>query len=124
MRRKRRLRMTTTEALALARLRQWSAERQALKNGKIHNYLRMPGRPSDNASTNRFDAALVRCIDFEREFGKLPTDSQTLLLLAYREKQPQLTIAQITGWSPRAISYKLPAALADLSRVLDKADLL
>jgi DNA-directed RNA polymerase specialized sigma24 family protein len=116
--------MNTTEALALARLRQWSAERQALKNGKIHNYLRQPGRPTDTANTNRYDAALVRCIDFEREFGKLPTDTQTLLLMAYREKQPQVTIAQITCWSPRAISYKLPAALADLARLLDKADLL
>jgi DNA-directed RNA polymerase specialized sigma24 family protein len=116
--------MTTTEVLALARLRQWSAERQALKNGKIHNYLRAPGRPTDSAKTNRYDAALVRVIDFEREFGKLPTDTQTLLLLAYREKQPQRTIAEITGWSPRAISYKLPAALLDLARVLDKADLL
>lgn len=47
-----------------------------------------------------------------------------MLLLAYREKQPQRTIAEITGWSPRAISYKLPAALLDLARVLDKADLL
>jgi hypothetical protein len=46
------------------------------------------------------------------------------LVMAYREKQPQRTIAQITGWSPRAISYKLPAALLDLSNVLDKADLL
>ena len=116
--------MTTTEVLALARLRQWSAERQALKNGKIARYLRAPGRPTQHAATNRHDAALVRCIDFEREFGKLPTETQTLLLLAYREKQPQRTIAQITGWSPRAISYKLPAALVDLARLLDKADLL
>jgi DNA-directed RNA polymerase specialized sigma24 family protein len=116
--------MTTTEALALARLRQWSAERQALKSGKIHNYLRQPGRPTDTANTNRYDAALVRCIDFEREFGKLPADSQTLLLLSYREKQPQRIISQITGWSPRAINYKLPAALMDLARLLDKADLL
>jgi DNA-directed RNA polymerase specialized sigma24 family protein len=66
----------------------------------------------------------VRCIDFEREFSKLATDTQTLLLLAYREKQPQKVIAQITGWSPRALCYKLPAALADLARLLDKADLL
>jgi DNA-directed RNA polymerase specialized sigma24 family protein len=63
-------------------------------------------------------------IDFEREFGKLLEDTQTLLLMAYREKQPQPIISQITGWSPRAISYKLPAALLDLARLLDKADLL
>jgi hypothetical protein len=65
----------------------------------------------------------IRVIDFEREFSKLPTDIQTLLLLAYREKQPQRVIAQITGWSPRALSYKLPAALTDLAHLLDKADL-
>ncbi len=47
--------------------------------------------------TNRHDAALVRCIDFKREFGKLPTDAQTLLLLAYREKHSHQVVAQITG---------------------------
>lgn len=47
-----------------------------------------------------------------------------MLLRAYREKQPQRTIAEITGWSPRAISYKLPAALLDMVRIFDKADLL
>jgi len=116
--------MTTTAALALARLRQWSSERQALKSGKIKNYLQQPGRPPAHANTNRYDAALVRVIDFEREFGKLPADSQTLLLMAYREKQPLRIIAQITGWSMRALDYKLPAALLDLARLLDKADLL
>lgn len=100
------------------------AERQALKNGQISRYLARPGRPPREESHNRHDAAMVRYIDFEREFGKLTTDSQTLLLLAYREKQPQKVIAQITGWSTHAPSYKLPAALADLARILDKADLL
>jgi hypothetical protein len=44
--------------------------------------------------------------------------------MAYREKQPQRITVQITGWSQRAISYKLPVALFELARVLDKADLL
>jgi DNA-directed RNA polymerase specialized sigma24 family protein len=113
----------TLEVLALARLRQWSAERQALKQGRIAQYLTQPGRPSGLA-TNRYDAALVRCIDFEREFGKLPTDTQTVLLMAYRERQPQRIIAQITGWSPRKLNYMLPAALSQLARLLDRADLL
>lgn len=52
------------------------------------------------------------------------TDTQSIPLLAYREKQSQRVIAQITGWCLRALSYKLPAALADLVRVLDRADLL
>lgn len=116
--------MTMTEVLALTRLRQWSVERKAIDSGKIANYLRTPGRPTVAANSNRYDAALVRVIDFEREFSKLPTDTQTMLLLAYREKQPYRVISQITGWSPRALDYKLPAALATLARLLDKADLL
>jgi DNA-directed RNA polymerase specialized sigma24 family protein len=116
--------MTTTEVLAVTRLRQWSAERQAIKSGKIANYQRTPGRPPIHANTNRHDAVIVRVIDFEREFAKLPTDTQTLLLLAYRERQPLRIIAQITGWSPRALDYKIPAALHDLANLLDKADLL
>lgn len=116
--------MNMTESLALIRMRQWSMERRALNSGRIASVLRTPGRPPQSKSTNRFDAALVRCLDFEREFGRLPEDTQTLLLLAYREEQPQRIIAQITGWSPRALNYKIPAAVADLARILDKADLL
>ena len=76
------------------------------------------------APFRRHDAALVHGIDFERKFGKLATDSETLLLLAYREKQPQKVIVDIAGWSQQALSYKLPAALTDLARLIDKADLL
>jgi hypothetical protein len=65
-----------------------------------------------------------RCLDFEREFGKLDTDSQTILLLAFREHQPHRVIAQIARCSERAISYKIPAALAQLARLLDRASML
>ena len=60
------------------------------------------------------DAALVRCTDFEREFSKLDTDAQTILLLAFREHQPQRVICQIARCSERALAYKVPAALAAL----------
>jgi hypothetical protein len=63
----------------------------------------------------------VRCIDFEREFGKLDTDAQTILLLAFRKRQPHRVIAQIARYSERAVSYKIPAAVAQL---LDRANLL
>ena len=77
--------------------------------------------PSALACTNRFDAALVRCIDFERGFSKLATDAQTILLLAFREHQPQRVICQIARCSERALAYKIPAALAQL---LDRANML
>jgi hypothetical protein len=116
-------RFTPDTTLARIRIQQWAAERTALRCGRVKQYT-APGRVPKDAPTNRFDAALVRCIDFEREFGKLDTDTQTILLLAFREKQTQSTIAQITNVSPRALSYKIPAALAQLARLLDRANLL
>ena len=83
-----------------------------------------PGHPANNRRTSRYDAALVRCIDFEREFSKLDTDAQTILLLAFREHQPQRVIAQIARCSERAVDYKIPAALAQLARLLDRASML
>ena len=80
--------------------------------------------PSALASTNPLDAALVRCIDFEREFSKLDTDAQTILLLAFREHQPQRVICQIARCSERALAYKIPAALAQLARLLDRTNML
>ena len=67
---------------------------------------------------------LVRCIDFEREFSKLTGDHQTILLLAFREHQPHSVIAQIARCSERAVSYKIPAALAQLAQLLDRASML
>jgi DNA-directed RNA polymerase specialized sigma24 family protein len=58
------------------------------------------------------------------EFSKLDTDAQTILLLAFREHQPQRVIAQIAHCSERAVGYKIPAALAQLARLLDRASML
>jgi DNA-directed RNA polymerase specialized sigma24 family protein len=116
-------RFTTDSILARIRMEHWQAERTALRCGRVKNYT-APGRPPANGNTNRYDAALVRCIDFEREFSKLDTDSQTMLLLAFREHQPHRVIAQIARCSVRAIEYKLPTALAQLARLLDRANLL
>jgi DNA-directed RNA polymerase specialized sigma24 family protein len=109
--------------LARIRLEHWSAERSAIRNGKTTNF-KSPGRPPHTPNTNRFDAALVRCIDFEREFSKLTGDEQTILLLGFREHQPHRVIAQIARRSERAVSYKIPAGLAQLARLLDRASML
>jgi DNA-directed RNA polymerase specialized sigma24 family protein len=111
------------KTLARIRIEQWQHERTALNCGRVRNY-KAPGRPAANGGTNRYDAALVRCIDFEREFSKLDTDAQTILLLAFREHQPQRVIAQVARCSERAVGYKIPAALAQLARLLDRASML
>jgi DNA-directed RNA polymerase specialized sigma24 family protein len=105
------------------RLEHWQQERTALRHGRARNYT-APGCQPAHASTNRFDAALVRCIDFERGFSRLDTDSQTILLLAFREHQPQRVICQIARCSESALAYKIPAALAQLARILDRASML
>ena len=56
------------KTLARIRIEQWQHERTALNCGRVRNY-KAPGRPPANGNTNRYDAALVRCIDFEREFA-------------------------------------------------------
>ena len=109
--------------LVRIRLGHWQQERTALRCGRARNYT-APGRQPAHASTNRFDAALVRRIDFEREFSKLDTDAKIILPLAFRERQPPRVIAQIARCSERAVSYKIPAPLAQLARLLDRASML
>jgi hypothetical protein len=58
------------------------------------------------------------------EFSKLDTDAQTILLLAFREHQPQRVICRIARCSGRALAYKVPAALAQLAALLDRANML
>ena len=54
-----------------------------------------PGLSANHPTNKRYDAALVRCIDFEREISEPNTDAKIILLLAFREHQPQRVIAQI-----------------------------
>ncbi len=77
----------------------------------------MCGIPGPSATTDEGPGALG-------EFGRLDTDAQTILLLAFRGRQPQRLIAQIARCSERAVSYKIPASLAQLARLLDRASML
>jgi hypothetical protein len=108
--------------LARIRLEHWSAERSAIRNGKTTNF-KSQGRPPHKPNTNRFDAALVRCIDFEREFSKLTADEQTMLLVQTRMPESRV-ICQVTHYSEKALAYKIPATLAKLAAILDRASML
>jgi DNA-directed RNA polymerase specialized sigma24 family protein len=115
--------MSPTEVLAIARLRQWGSERTALKAGRIANY-RNPGRPQAKNPTNRFDAAIVRVIDFERAIAGLTTEQQIALILTYRDKQGQHQVAAAVGCSVRKLDYLIPAARKELADRLDRLELL
>jgi DNA-directed RNA polymerase specialized sigma24 family protein len=113
--------MMPDEVLAVCRLRQWAADRTAMRAARTTDYSRNGWR---ERRARDVDARLVRVIDFERALTRLPDEQQAILLLTYREHQPQSTIAQVTGCSVRALAYKLPAARQALARTLDLLNLL
>lgn len=63
-------------------------------------------------------------IEEELEFSKLTGDEQTILLLAFREREPYRDLAQIARCSGSAVTCKVPGALAQLAVLLDRASLL
>jgi DNA-directed RNA polymerase specialized sigma24 family protein len=113
--------MMPDEVLAVCRLRQWAADRAAMRAGQVTNYQRQGWRERRARDSN---ARLVRVIDFERALSRLSQEHQAILLLTYREHQPQDRVSTLTGVSVRALSYKLPAARQALARTLDRLDLL
>jgi DNA-directed RNA polymerase specialized sigma24 family protein len=113
--------VTTSETLAVLRLRQWAYDRAQARAGRTA-VLAQRGfveRRSRNA-----DARLVRILDFERAFGHLPDEARALLVAIYRDGASQERAADLVGISPRAVNYLLPQARCALAEVLDRADLL
>lgn len=113
--------MTPDEVLAVCRLRQWAADRTALRDAKTTDYQRTGWR---ERRTRQVDARLVRVIDFERALTRLTQEQQTILLLTYREHRDRAEVSTLAGISPRSLTDKLPAARQALARTLDLLNLL
>ena len=113
--------MTSFEALAVARMRQWSRERAAARSGHTTDYTHVGWR---QRQARMADARLVRIMDFERALDGLNETDQLLLLFKYRDQMPDGQIAEITGHSTRALCYKIPQARQRLAERLDRLDLL
>lgn len=113
--------MKAMEAMAVARLRQWSALRMLLHCGRAAQ-LRQSGWIERRA--RNFDARQVQVIDFEKAFATLPEAEQTLLLLVYRDRERIADTAAALGTSPRTALYHLPVARQHLAEALDRRDLL
>ncbi len=113
--------MSPDEALALARLRQWSYDRLQLAHARTCDY-RRTGWKQRNDRT--FDARLVRVIDFGRALGTLEAEEQAALVLTYRDRQNTLEISRALHCSQRKISYLVPLARKKLAAQLDRLNLL
>ena len=116
--------MPIQEALACAALKQWRYERTAIHQGKVSQAFKNPGRPTAKTHSCRYDAALVRTIDFERCFSRLTLVEQHLLLFCVADRQSQEAVSQMLHISPRAINYKLPQARAHLAEILERSGLI
>ncbi len=113
--------MQPSEVLAIVRIRQWAADRAALRSARTVEYQRT-GWQARNTRT--FDARIVRVIDFERALATLTLEEQTVLLLTYRDGERQAATAHVANCSIRKLAYTLPAARKHLAEVLDRLYLL
>jgi len=113
----------TLEHLAVARLRQWAYDRRLLRQGRSGDIKAKPGRMGPR-HPSRFDARLVRTIDFERAFGTLAPEHQALLWLRYADGDDMPTAAAAAGVSLRTAGKHMHTARKALAEVLDRLDLL
>jgi DNA-directed RNA polymerase specialized sigma24 family protein len=113
--------MQPTEALAVARLRQWCADRIALHHGRTTDYQRAGWQARD---TRQADARIVRVVDFSRALASLTGEEQAALILHYRDREPEDRIALALRCSIRKVCYVIPQARQKLAARLDALDLL
>ncbi len=113
--------MSPDEALALARLRQWSYDRLQLAHARTCDY-RRTGWKQRNDRT--FDARLVRVIDFGRALGTLEAEEQAAWSLPTVTDKTLLKFPGALHCSQRKISYLVPLARKKLAAQLDRLNLL
>lgn len=114
-------RETPGTLLARMRLRQWQYDRLRLNRGSASNYKRLGWRQRRSSEA---DAAIVRCIDFERALLTLPEPLVHVLVLTYRDRETAQRTARILGISEGTVQHRRNKAIAALATALDKADLL
>lgn len=112
---------TSDEALAVARLRQWAADRVALTSGRVTNYQREGWQ---HRHTRAADAKIVRVIAFAEALATLDPDEQAALVLTYRDRERAPEVALAIGCSVRKVCYLVPTARRKLADALDRRDLL
>lgn len=75
-------------------------------------------------ANNNADAAIVRCIDFERALSALQPDEQVILVWAHRDRMPHPQIARAVGCSTRTVYARLQSGRRKLANELDRKGLL
>jgi DNA-directed RNA polymerase specialized sigma24 family protein len=113
--------MPPDEALALAALRRWCQDRRALHAAKTADYVYAG---CENRRLSRFDARLVRTIDFARALATLDPREQVALIYRHRDHEDANTTARAIGCSPRTVGNLLLSGRRNLAAILMARDLL
>lgn len=120
--RKRYAGMPADEALAVSQLRRYGYDKRCAHLGKAAGDLAQRGRPGTN-STNRYDARLVRVVDFGRALSSMSNIDSTLVQMYYSDGESLTLISQATGVSVRTLSSRLPIARRALLNALEAFNL-
>ena len=109
------------QVLAILRLKQWAADRVALRNARATQLRHTGWRERRQREA---DSRAVRVLDFERALSQLDPAHQSVLILTSRDGMRHTATAAAIGCSPRLVAYLLPAARRRLADTLDRLDLL
>jgi len=113
--------MNPDEALALASLRRWCHDRRALSAARTVDYLYAG---CEQRRITRFDARLVRTIDFAKVMATLDPREQVALVLRHRDHEDANEIARAIGCCPRTVANLLVSGRVHLAAELLRRDLL
>jgi DNA-directed RNA polymerase specialized sigma24 family protein len=113
--------LTSFEALAVAALRRWCAERRAIRAGHAVNLQANGYTPRNSRAC---DARFVRVLSFEQIFGTLEDCQQSALLLAYRDGLSAHAMARSLRLCVPVAQARLAAARLSLANALDRCGLL
>jgi len=123
---RRRLRaLTSIEALAVAQLKRFAYDRRAARLGKAAGDLDPQGRVGpEGRGTQRYDARIVRVIDFERALDAVGGHNAALLQMYYCDGESPALIGEALGVTAVTIRAMLGPALKLLVHQLESRLLL
>ncbi len=113
--------MSIVEVKVIAAIRRWCYDRHKLASGKGNQYKHRGFQRRDERT---FDARIVRVLDFERAFTKMPAGAQVLILLVHRDGLTPEEAASIIGVSVPTIRKCLMDTRQALAVLLEQVNAL
>ena len=108
--------MSITEVRVVAAIQRWCHDRSKLTSGKGNQFQHRGFQRRDERT---FDARMVRVLDFERAFTKLPDADQVMMLMAHRDGIGLHELAEMISVSPNSMRRWLMDTRLALATLLE-----